>query len=242
MKIAIAQTKPVKGDISANIIAHKKLVSLAVAQDANAIFFPELSITGYEPTLASKLAIDAFDSSLDEFQEISNTNKIIIAVGMPTVGNSGIHITMIIFQPHAKREIYHKQFLHEDELPWFVAGNQQFYINIDGHKIATAICYELSVPAHSENTFKNGADTYVACVAKTAAGMERSARQLSDIAKNYGMTVLIANSTGYSDNFLSAGQSAAWNNKGELLTRLDDVNEGIILLDTVTQQVIQTII
>ena len=51
MKISIAQTRPIKGDIPANIEAHKRFINLAVSNGADAIFFPELSITGYEPEL-----------------------------------------------------------------------------------------------------------------------------------------------------------------------------------------------
>lgn len=56
MKIAIAQTRPFKGDISANIETHKKLIELAISYKADTIFFPELSVTGYEPELAKDLA------------------------------------------------------------------------------------------------------------------------------------------------------------------------------------------
>src|SRR5689334_20523300 len=114
MKICVAQTKPIKGDIAGNIAAHKKLVGLAIAHGADSIFFPELSITGYEPELAKDLATDVTDSRLDGFQDISNANNITIALGMPTKGDNGILITMIIFQPNAPRQAYSKQHLHSD--------------------------------------------------------------------------------------------------------------------------------
>jgi predicted amidohydrolase len=44
MKICIAQTKPIKGNVSANIEAHKKFIELALTLNAEAIFFPELSL------------------------------------------------------------------------------------------------------------------------------------------------------------------------------------------------------
>ncbi|MBK8368621.1 MAG: hypothetical protein IPL10_14765 [Bacteroidetes bacterium] len=45
MKICIAQTKPIKGNVSANIEAHKKFIELALSLNTDAIFFPELSLT-----------------------------------------------------------------------------------------------------------------------------------------------------------------------------------------------------
>jgi hypothetical protein len=38
MKIRIAQTKPVKGNVSANIDAHKRSIELALTLNAEAIF------------------------------------------------------------------------------------------------------------------------------------------------------------------------------------------------------------
>ena len=49
MKISVAQTKPVKGNIESNIDHHKKIIDLAVSYETDIIVFPELSITGYEP-------------------------------------------------------------------------------------------------------------------------------------------------------------------------------------------------
>ncbi len=60
---------------------------------------------------------------------------------------------------------------------------------------------------------------------------------LSEIAGRYGMTVVMSNSVGMCEDGLCAGKSAVWNSKGELLAQLDDVNEGILILDTETQTV-----
>jgi hypothetical protein len=57
MKIAVAQTRAVIGDIGANVASHLELIELAVAcGGAQFIAFPELSLTGYEPRLAKELA------------------------------------------------------------------------------------------------------------------------------------------------------------------------------------------
>ena len=56
MRIAVAQTKPVKGDMQHNVDQHKKLIAVAIANKADLVIFPELSITGYEPALAKDLS------------------------------------------------------------------------------------------------------------------------------------------------------------------------------------------
>lgn len=238
MKICVAQLRPVKANIAANIELHRQLIDLALLKGAAAIFFPELSLTGYEPTLAGELAVDISDNRLDIMQDISNKNNITIGAGIPTNGNGGVLITMIIFQPHTPRQAYSKQHLHSDEIPFFMNGDKQVFIDKDQLKIAPGICYETSLPVHWENAHNKGANMYVASVAKTAAGIERSSKHFAEMAKQYVIPVLLSNSLGPSDNFIGAGRSAVWNEKGEMLAQLDDSHEGILVYDTNSGQVI----
>lgn len=239
MKICVAQTKSVKGDIQSNIDNHKKLIDLAISNGADTIIFPELSLTGYEPGLAKELATDQDDSRFDDFQKISNTRHITIGVGVPTKNNTGICISLILFQPNKARQTYSKKYLHPDEEEFFISG--QSSIGLIGNKtnIALAICYELSVPEHAENAFKSGAEIYIASVAKSSNGVEKANKCLSEIANKYSMTVLMSNSVGQCDNFESAGKTSLWNNKGLLVGQLNDTNEGILIIDTATQEIIE---
>jgi predicted amidohydrolase len=112
MKICVAQTRPVTGDIQQNIEKHKVFVATAVSHQASLIIFPELSLTGYEPTLAQALAIQPNDSRLDVFQTIADAGEIVIGVGAPTQNQPRPCISLLIFQPHQPRQIYAKQYLH----------------------------------------------------------------------------------------------------------------------------------
>lgn len=239
MKICIAQTKPIKGNIAANIEAHKKFIELALSLNAEAIFFPELSLTGYEPELAKKLATNHDDNRLDIFQEISDKNNIIIGLGLPTTTESKIRISMIIFEPNRPRQTYSKQQLHSDELPYFENGDGQVIIKTNDKNIAPAICYESLQPTHIENAFKLGADVYLASVAKPANGVEKAFDHYPKVAKQYGMPVLMTNCVGFCDNFLSVGKSAVWTKEGKLVGQLDDKMEGILLFDTETEVIIK---
>ena len=62
MKVGIAQARPITADISRNIQQHKTLIAQAVSSGADILIFPELSLTGYEPTLAHTLAVDPDDT------------------------------------------------------------------------------------------------------------------------------------------------------------------------------------
>lgn len=235
MKICLAQTKAIKGNIERNIEDHKKWIELAVAQKADLIVFPELSLTGYEPELAAELATDQSDNRLNDFQAMSDWNKIVIGVGLPTRSPSGIFISMVIFQPNKEGLTYSKQKLHADEEPYFIAGCNQVLLNIKDKKIALAICYESLQPKHAANAYSLGADIYLASVAKSQSGIEKVTTHFPNIAAKYAMPVLLCNSIGYCDNFESAGQTAVWDENGSLLAQLDSQNEGILCYDTETK-------
>jgi predicted amidohydrolase len=237
MKIAVAQIQPARGDIQSNIDKHISLIEQAVAKGAVMIIFPELSLTGYEPSLAKRLATDATDSRLDIFQQLSNANHITIGAGMPTKGAKGIHITMVLFQPNTFRQTNSKMYLHADEEPFFVPGENLSGIVINDTPVALAICYEISISAHSKEAYNSGAQLYIASVAKTEKGVEKAMEQLRKIAANYGITVVMSNSVGLCEDGVCAGGSAAWNNKGTLLGKLNNKDEGLLLLDTFTENI-----
>jgi predicted amidohydrolase len=237
MKISVAQTKPFKGAVQKNIETHKKLITMAISHGVAVIIFPELSLTGYEPDLVNDLATNQDDKIFDDFQELSNNNNIIIGVGMPTKSSSGILISMIIFQANKPRQTYSKQHLHEDEFPYFVHGTTEVMLNVNDIKIAPAICYESMLDEHSEKAFKNGASIYITSVAKTANGIEKTAKHYPKIAQKYAMPILMSNCVGFCDNFESVGQSAIWNNQGNIIGSLDSTHEGILIFDTNTQEI-----
>ncbi len=239
MKISVAQTRPIKGDISANIDTHKKLIDLAILHKADTIFFPELSVTSYEPELAKGLATNQDDKVFDGFQEISKANKITIGLGMPTKTNSGVQISMIIFQPDRPRQTYSKQQLHYDELSYFVKGEKQIILTVDNKKIAPAICYESLQSHHSDTVSKLGAEIYVASVAKSQKGIDKAMIHYLWVAKHFSMPVLMSNCVGFCDNFESVGKSSVWTKQGHLVGQLDDKLEGILIFDTESEKVIE---
>lgn len=229
MRIALAQIQPHQGDISANIQKHLQFIEQAIAARAQAIFFPELSLSAYEPNLAQELAINLTDERLQVFQNSSDQTNISISVGAPIQATKGVQIGMLIFQPQRPPQLYAKQLLHEDEFPFFVSGDQQIMLEIEGNTIAPAICYESLQVEHATQAHQLGATIYLASVAKSQKGIDKAAQHYPAIAQQYQMPVLMVNSVGFCDNFMSAGQSAIWDKTGKLLAQLDDQTENLLI-------------
>ena len=239
MKISVAQLRPIKGDIISNIETHKKLIEIAVLYKTDAIFFPELSITGYEPELAKDLATNQDDVRFNVFQNICDINEITIGIGMPIKCEVGIQISMIIFQPLKPRKTYSKQQLHSDEFAYFVKGEQQIILTVKDKIIAPAICYESLQIDHASNASKLGANIYIASVAKSQNGIDKAMVHYPAVANKYSMPVLMANCVGFCDNFKSVGNTSVWTKEGILVVQLNNEIEGILIFDTETEEIIE---
>lgn len=234
MKLVAAQIASIAGDIGRNIVKHVQLVERAADHGADGIYFPELSLTGYEPGLAETLAMLPSDRRLDAFQRLSDRLGMLIAVGAPMRGNDGIEIGMIAFQPGVARRVYAKQQLHADELPFFIPGARQQLFSCGDRVLAPAICYESLQPNHAQQAADAGAHIYFASVAKSARGVAAAYAHYPAIARQHAMTVFMANCVGPADNFVGAGRSGIWNTAGELVISAEATGEALLVYDFIT--------
>lgn len=238
MRVAVAQIEPIKGNIEKNIENHFKWIKRAVLNNADMVVFPELSLIGYEPGLAESLASNQDDTRLDELQNLSDKNEITIGVGLPTKEGGSTFVSMIIFQPHKERITYSKQYLYPPEETVFKAGKNPLVIKFETEIVSPAICYETSNKAHCEFAKRNNATIYIASVLSSINGIEDELKKLSDIAKNNKLVTLMANYVGKSGGYECAGKSSVWNEKGELIGQLGEKEEGLIVFDTKSKEII----
>ncbi|HDS1705403.1 (R)-stereoselective amidase [compost metagenome] len=232
MKLCAVQLASLKGDLPGNLQRHLVCIEQAAALGAELVVFPELSLTGYEPSVARQAALPVTSARLDPLQAACDRLGITVAVGLPLPTPDGIRIGMPIFCPEAPRQAYAKQRLHDDELPYFTPGDQALLLEVGEHRVAPAICYESMFLAHAAVARERGADLYLVSVAKTAKGIREGYAHYPEVARELGMPVLMANCVGPADTFIGAGGSAAWDSQGHLLASLDDHSEGLIVLDT----------
>jgi predicted amidohydrolase len=242
MKLCGAQTKSVTGNIDANIERHLIFIEEAISCESDLIIFPELSLTGYEPTLARNLATRPNDERLEPFQKISEESRVSIGVGVPTIHGDGVFISMILFQPNKRPMVYSKKYLHPDEEPFFISGVNFPSIIISDTSVGLAICYELSIPDHISAARKSGAELYVASVAKFASGVKKAQETLSDISMQYSIPTVMVNAIGAADNGMCTGNSSVWNDKGELVGQLGSSVEGILIYNTLSGEVNEKVI
>lgn len=232
MILAAAQTKPTRGNIEANLLDHYRLIELAVQNGAQLIAFPEMSITGYERENAQKLAFKKNDYRLDHLKKLASENNIIIVAGAPIQIEKEMFIGEFVIAPDQSLSIYTKQFLHEGEDVFFQSSfNYNPMITIEDQKISFAICADIDNPLHPENACKKATDIYIASIFFSPNGIPNAYRDLQSYAAKHRMNILMSNFSGESWGSPSAGQSAFWNNKGQLVGQMNDSDSGLLLIE-----------
>ncbi|MEL6556847.1 MAG: carbon-nitrogen hydrolase family protein [Bacteroidota bacterium] len=237
MKICLAQTKYHPGDIRQNDDQHRAFILKAIELGAGAIYFPELSLTGYEPERAEELSFQESDLRFLPYQVLSSENNITIGLGVPVQRKAGFTISMAIFQPQKAHTYYDKKYLHVDELPFFIPGENLSSDRIGDGQTAMAICYELSIEEHATTSVTDNVCNYLASVAKYRDDVKRASRTLSEIARKFSIHTLMVNGIGPADGGVCTGSSAIWDTEGKQLLQLGEDQPGLILFDTVTHEV-----
>ena len=229
MKIALAQLQSESGNIKANMAKHLDFITKAAKDKADFIVFPELSLTNYEPNLAKDLAFDENDGRLEIFKDYSAEYKIAIGLGLPLKMGNQIHIAMVIFKPKSNIQYYFKQYLHEDEVPFFQPKKSASVIEFQQKKIKLAICYEISVDEHLEDIILEKPDLYLASVAKHKLVMEKAKNRLQFISERYKIPTLLVNNVGMADGMNCCGNSFAYNPYAEKTESLNSEESVLII-------------
>jgi predicted amidohydrolase len=242
MKVCVAQIESFKGNLERNIDHHVSVIKQALKYQIDLIVFPELSLTNYEPTLAAELATHQGDPRFKILQELSDANHVIIGAGMPLRTQGGTTISMMLFHPAKPQSLYSKKYLHADEEPFFVSGDNFSVFKVKDLSVALAICYEISIDQHVRDAQASGAEIYVASVVKSVRGAEKALMTLAETARRLKVPVLMSNSVGVADGDRCAGRSTVWNDEGKVLAQLGEKEQGFIVYDTQTKKVITSLL
>jgi predicted amidohydrolase len=218
LTIAAVQSSSTKGDLAANVGHHLSLVRAAHRHGADLVVFPELSLTGYEPTLAADVAVHPDDPRLRELQDQATELQVVILAGCPirSTGEKPF-LGMLIFQPGASVAVYRKRFVHSSELPYFLASHDSVVLPVEGVPVGLAICADISNPAHAADAARQGARVYAAGVAKTPDDMDRANANMQAHARTHRMLALMANHASATGGLPTGGRSAVWDESGSLL-------------------------
>ncbi len=231
LTLAAAQSISTPGDVPANIDRHLAFMRTAAAHGVQLLVFPELSLTGYEPSLAAELAIAPQDSVLAPLRELARALQLTTVVGMPIrlAPEAGVLIGALVLGADGSLAVYTKQHLHAGEEAAFVPGQGGAVLTLGHDRIALAVCADFSHASHPRAAAEAGATVYAAGVLISEGGYATDSALLQGYAAEHGLLVLMANHGGPSGGWACAGRSAIWATDGGLVVAAPGVGEALVI-------------
>jgi NAD+ synthase (glutamine-hydrolysing) len=239
LRIAIAQTNPVVGDVETNVT--RMLAACQRARDvlrADLVVFPELSLCGYPPEdllfhrgFARDVAraLERLGRSLDGMA---------VLVGYPEYADDAIYNSAILFRPDGAPVNYRKQTLPNygvfDEKRYFLPGTEPCVVELKGVRLGITICEDLwgsSVVA--ERTAAAGAEVLLSINGSPydTGKLARREAVLKARSTETGLPVVFVNIAGGQDELIFDGGSMAVDPQGEVVYRAPFFMESLELLE-----------
>ncbi|MGB7760701.1 MAG: carbon-nitrogen hydrolase family protein [Bryobacteraceae bacterium] len=228
--IAAAQSASVPGDIAENLSRHLQVCAIAAERGVGLLVFPELSLTGYEPTLARSRAIRPHGSCLRPLRHLAERSHMTVVVGAPVLDYKGqLHIAALAICPDGSVSTYTKKHLHPGEEEVFAPGTGGPTLSIGGATVAFAICADTTHPQHPAGAAARGANIYAAGVLITENGYSRDTAQLRHYAREHRMAVVMANHSAPTGGWVPAGRSAIWSEDGHIVAASRGTEEALVV-------------
>ncbi|APQ13708.1 carbon-nitrogen hydrolase family protein [Pseudomonas oryzihabitans] len=229
LTLAAAQSTSIPGDLASNLRTHLDFIAAAAYAGVDLLLFPELSLTGYEPSLAAELALEPSDRRLLPLREACREARLTAIVGAPVRGSAGLHIGALILGADGSCQVHTKQYLHPGEAPPFAAGTGGDLLHIRGLNGALAICADSNNPVHAEAARARGAEVYLVSAVIGPTGYDADSARLAAHAREQGFPVLLANHGAPTGGYACVGRSAFWLADGRCLVAAPGAGQQLVI-------------
>lgn len=214
LRIAAAQSPSVPGDVARNVLIHVAFVRVAASEGVQVLVFPELSLTGYEPAMLAANVLDADHAELAPLRLAAREQGMAIVVGGPAAPVQPGALPAIgawVLAPDGSVALYRKRHLHTSEERFASAGARDAQVHLlAGEPTGMAVCADITHPEHASAAHGAGAALYAAGALISHQGYDPESALLQGYARDHAMAVLLANYSGPSGGYVSAGRSAVW--------------------------------
>jgi len=243
-RVAVAQIAPTLGDLEKNLALHEKVAREAIAQSANLLIFPELSLTGYFlKDQVPSVALRSGAESLHLFRELSQRIAIIVGLVEETSAHR-FYNASAYFEGgeirHTHRKVYLPTYGIFDEARYLAAGDRIRAFDTALGRMAILICEDLWHPAAPAMAAWDGAEILICPSASPGRGLgqtgpfrnastwERTIRTCGDLLTSY---VVYANRVGYEDGACFWGGSEVVAPSGETFAKARYLEEELLLAE-----------
>jgi predicted amidohydrolase len=241
LRLRVAQTAPVPGEVSANRAGLQRLASDAADEGIELLVSPELSLTGYD----LRDQVHALTEPLDGAAWRGWPARPDVVVGGVEAGTDRIPYNVAVHLRgdeviHCHRKVYLPTYGMFDEGRWFGRGSRvRAYAGPGGWRMGMLVCEDLWHPALPYLLAMDGADLVVVLAAGPGRGARSDGGQgfastdrWDDLARTaaalHGIYVVLANRAGVEGGVVFAGASRVYAPDGGLIAAAPAGREAIV--------------
>jgi NAD+ synthase (glutamine-hydrolysing) len=237
-RIALAQVNPTVGDLEGNTRKVLDYLEQARALEADLVAFPELVLTGYPPEDLLLKPSFLRDNLKAMERVVAASREVAVVVGFVDVVNHDIHNAAAVAWDGHLVGTYHKMYLPNygvfDEERYFKPGRVCPVYTIAGTGVGVNICEDIwyavgPVPIQREA----GAEIIVNINGSPYHAGKGGFRQqmLATRASDNEVFIAYVNTVGGQDELVFDGDSLVFDQKGRLVVRGPQFQEGLLAAD-----------
>jgi NAD+ synthase (glutamine-hydrolysing) len=238
LRIVMAQLNTLVGDIEGN--AGKVIAAARRARDelqADAILFPELTLSGYPPEdllLRAGLHSRVLAALGMVNREVSGID---VVLGYPHAASGGLYNAASLLRDGQTIATYHKHHLPNysvfDEKRYFAEGREPCIVEIKGVKVGLTICEDVWHPGPVALAAEAGAQLILNLNASpfhTGKELERETVMGQRVA-DARVPIIYVNQVGGQDELVFDGRSFVMDGEGRVVQRAPAFEEGFYLVE-----------
>ncbi|PKO07997.1 MAG: carbon-nitrogen hydrolase [Chloroflexi bacterium HGW-Chloroflexi-2] len=254
-KLALAQINTVLGNVPANLAKHLELIDQALAQEADLLVFPELSMTGYllqdmvpqvamrpnakDPVFSKLLQASQKIDLVVGFVQEDERNRFYIASGYLSGGEV----------VHVHQKIYLPTYGLFDEGRFFAWGDSVRAFDTRFGRFGMLVCEDFWHASVPYLLWQDGADVLIFSSASPGRGLSNeplvdSARWVDHINRAYAsmFTTFVAhtNRVGHEDGLHFWGGAMVYDPNGDVLARAPQCEETVLFCEIDLNQLHRT--
>ena len=241
MRIAIAQMNVVLGDLAGNARRIADVARKAVADGADLLLTPELSLCGYPPEdlLLRPDFYRQADAALVQLAEMTRALDLAIVVGLPILEDGHHYNAATVLLRGERVCTYRKQHLPQyevfDECRYFVPGHDTVVFEHAGTTFGLAICEDVWYPGPAASAKAAGANVLLVLNASPYHLDKPVARQaiLQQRVAETGLSIVYCNLVGGQDELVFDGASCLMSQTGKTVLQLPQFSEASVVADYV---------
>lgn len=244
IRTALAQIRPVLGDLAANSDKHLRWIEKARSEGADLVVFPELGLTGYQVQDLT-LELGRPLSHPDILRVLTASRGIDVVFSFIEESSSHLFYITAVYASHGEvagihRKVYLPTYGMFDEGRFFAPGSQFRTFDTRFGRFGMMICEDAWHPT-SPNLLALGGADFVLLPSNSPArsvndqdrfGSQSFWRELVHVyAELFGLNILFVNRVGFEDGVNFFGGSCAVSANGDSLAEAPKLEEALVYAD-----------